>query len=130
MIPSAIHKINAVKELRKTKNVEYTVFHNGYFMDYWGFPGVKSNLIRTPLVLFIDVANNTAAIPGSGNTPAVFTHTTDVARFVAASLDLPKWDEETFIYGDKVTWNEFLHLAEDAKGSSIVQLTSKITCPC
>ncbi|CAI6092113.1 unnamed protein product [Clonostachys chloroleuca] len=39
-----------------------------------------------------DIANNAAAIPGSGDVPAVFTHTSDVARFVAASLDLDHWD--------------------------------------
>lgn len=116
-IASELHKSNARKELEKTKNLEYTVFHNGYFMDYWGIPVVKSWLVRMPLVFWIDIANNAAAIPGSGNTPAVFTHTTDVARFVAASLDLPKWEPDTYIFGDRVTWNEFLHWAEDAKGT-------------
>ncbi|KXX76833.1 Isoflavone reductase IRL [Madurella mycetomatis] len=117
MIPSVIHKINAQKELRKTKSLEYTVFYNGYFMDYWGFPGVKSYLARTPLVYWLDIPNDAAAIPGSGNTHALFTHTNDVGRFVAASLDLPEWEPETFVFGDRVTWNEFLHLAEEAKGT-------------
>ncbi|KAH6623331.1 hypothetical protein F5144DRAFT_358142 [Chaetomium tenue] len=116
-IASQLHKSNARKELEETKNLEYTVFHNGYFMDYWGIPVVKSWLVRMPLVFWLDIANNAAAIPGSGNTPAVFTHTTDVARFVAASLDLPKWEPDTYIFGDRVTWNEFLHWAEDAKGT-------------
>ena len=60
--------------------------------------------------------NNAAAISGSGNTPVVFTHTIDVAKFVAASLDLDKWDKRFFVKGDKLTWNEFLQLAEKAKG--------------
>ena len=85
-------------------------------MDYWGIPAVKSWLVRMPLVFWLDIPNNAAAIPGSGNTPAVFTHTSDVARFVAASLGLPKWEPDTYIFGDRVTWNEFLHWAEDAKG--------------
>lgn len=63
-----------------------------------------------------DIANNAAAIPGSGDVPAVFTHTSDVARFVAASLDLDHWDSVHYVIGDRVTWNEFLRLAEEAKG--------------
>ncbi|KAK0713431.1 hypothetical protein B0T26DRAFT_858083 [Lasiosphaeria miniovina] len=116
-ITSTLHKINAKKELQKTKNLEHTVFHVGYFMDYWGFPGVKSYMARMPLVFWLDMVNNAAAIPGSGNTPVIFTHTSDVGKFVAASLDLPKWEPDTFVYGDRVTWNEFLHLAEQAKGT-------------
>lgn len=115
-IPSVLHKLNAQKELQKTKNLEYTIFHNGFFMDYWGIPGVKSNLERAPLVFWLDIPNNAAAVPGSGNTPAVFTHTVDVAKFVVASLDLPKWEPQTFVFGDRVTWNEFVRLAEEAKG--------------
>lgn len=68
-------------------------------------------------VLFLDIPNNAAAIPGSGNTPSAFTHTKDVGKFVAASLDLEKWEPDTFIIGDKVTWNEFLQHAEAAKGT-------------
>ncbi|KAK5651245.1 hypothetical protein OQA88_12653 [Cercophora sp. LCS_1] len=116
-IPSVLHKLNAKNELAKTTSLEYTSFHNGYFMDYWGFQGVSSYLSRVPLVFWVDIANNKAAIPGSGNTPIVFTHTTDVAKFVAASLDLPKWENETFIRGDTVTWNEFVKLAEEVKGT-------------
>jgi hypothetical protein len=41
-----------------------------------------------------------------------------VARFVAASLDLPKWDPTYTIVGDKLTWNEFLSIAEEAKGNT------------
>jgi len=105
-----------MKELAKTTDLEHTVFHVGFFMDYWGLPAVKSWLARTPLVLWLDIVNNAAAIPGEGNTPSIFTHTSDVAKFVAASLDLPKWEPETYLYGDRVTWNEFLHLAEEARG--------------
>ncbi|KAK4031287.1 isoflavone reductase [Parachaetomium inaequale] len=116
-VPSVIHKINAQQELQKTTNLEYTVFHTGSFMDYWGIPAVKTFLDRMPLVFWLDMANNAAALPGSGNTPAIFTHTTDVARFVAASLDLPSWEPETFVFGDRATWNEILHWAEEVKGT-------------
>ncbi|KIM93965.1 hypothetical protein OIDMADRAFT_35415 [Oidiodendron maius Zn] len=48
---------------------------------------------RHPLCIsvIVDVENMKAAIPGDGNTPIVFTYTVDMAKFVAASLELPKW---------------------------------------
>jgi hypothetical protein len=86
-------------------------------MDYWGIPGVKSNLARDPpLVSWVDMVHHAAALPGTGDVPVVFTHTADVARFVAASLDLSTWEPETWVAGDKVTWNEFVRLAEQATG--------------
>ncbi|EQB46795.1 hypothetical protein CGLO_14137 [Colletotrichum gloeosporioides Cg-14] len=99
----------------ETKDLEYAVVHNGFFLDYWAPQAEKSNM--TPFTLFIDIPNVSAAIPGSGNVPSAFTHTRDVAKFVAAALDLKKWDNDLYIVGDKVTWNEFLKLAEDAKGT-------------
>ncbi|KAF4835525.1 Oxidoreductase BOA1 [Colletotrichum tropicale] len=123
------HNENQVKELgsvpnklkarafleNETKDLEYAVVHNGFFLDYWAPQAEKSNM--TPFTLFIDILNDSAAIPGSGNIPSAFTHTRDVAKFVAAALDLKTWDNDLFIVGDKVTWNEFLKLAEDAKGT-------------
>lgn len=69
-----------------------------------------------PFTAVIDIAHDMAVIPGSGDNPVVFTHTADLARFVVASLDLEKWDPVSYVIGDKVTWNEFLALAEEAKG--------------
>lgn len=57
-----------------------------------------------------------AAIPGSGNVPVVFSHTFDVAKFVGALLTLEKWPLESYIMGDKMTWNQFLQLAEEVRG--------------
>lgn len=106
-------KFDAVEELKKT-NLEWTRFHNGYFLDYYGLPHVKS---YQPNISFVmDMQSKVAAIPGDGNTPVVFTYTYDVAKFVVASLDLPKWDDEFFVIGDKLTWNEFVRLAEETRG--------------
>ncbi|KAF4898137.1 Oxidoreductase BOA1 [Colletotrichum viniferum] len=113
---SVPHKLRARAFLEnETKDLEYAVVHNGFFLDYWAPQAEKSNM--TPFTLFIDIPNDSAAIPGSGNVPSAFTHTRDVAKFVAAALDLKKWDNDLYIVGDKVTWNEFLKLAEDAKGT-------------
>ncbi|KAF5227405.1 hypothetical protein FANTH_14778 [Fusarium anthophilum] len=103
----------AVNELRQT-DLEWTRFRNGYFLDYYGMPHVKSHM--TPLDFVVDMANKTAAIPGTGDEPMTFTYTYDLAKFFVAALDLQKWDEETFCYSDKTTWNEFLKLAEESRG--------------
>ncbi|KAF5574345.1 hypothetical protein FPANT_11811 [Fusarium pseudoanthophilum] len=77
-------------ELRKT-DLEWTRFDNGFFLDYYGPPTFKSYMQRVAWA--IDIANKKAGIPGTGNEPMTFTYTFDVAKFVVAALDLPKWEE-------------------------------------
>ncbi|TLD30927.1 hypothetical protein PspLS_02233 [Pyricularia sp. CBS 133598] len=101
-------------ELRQTK-LEWTRFNNGYFLDYYAPLSLKSHMLR--VAFGIDLANKKAAIPGDGNALMTFTYTFDVAKFVVASLDLPKWDELLYCYGEKITWNEFLRQAEEVTGS-------------
>lgn len=107
-------KHTSLHALEASKNLEWTIFYNGYFMDYFGMPKLPSYL--TPLVMLMDIAENVAAIPGDGNTPVTFTHTSDVGKFVAASVDLEKWDRVSIIIGDKMTMNEAVKLVEEAKG--------------
>uniref|UniRef100_A0A8H7NBY7 NAD(P)-binding domain-containing protein n=1 Tax=Bionectria ochroleuca TaxID=29856 RepID=A0A8H7NBY7_BIOOC len=102
-------------DLLRTTSLEWTEIAPGYFADYWGMPFIETHL--TPMSPVIDMKNNVAAIPGSGDEPVVFSYSLDVAKVVARLLDLPQWQETTFIVGDKLTWNEFLKLAEDAKGT-------------
>jgi nucleoside-diphosphate-sugar epimerase len=100
--------------LEASKDLEWTVFHIGFFMDYFGMPNLPSYLAA--IVVLIDISGNTAAIPGDGNTPITFTHTSDVGKFVAASIDLEKWDRVSVVIGDKMTVNEAVKLAEEVKG--------------
>ncbi|KAF3360974.1 hypothetical protein VD0004_g8925 [Verticillium dahliae] len=112
-LPSVAPKLNAEKALQNVKDLEYTIVHNGFFLDYW--TSKPTNM--TPMTLIVDIANKAAAVPGDGNTPIAFTHTTDVAKFVAALVEADKWEAHSTIVGDKVSWNEFVKLAEDAQGS-------------
>lgn len=111
--PPARGKLDNIKELQST-SLETTVVVNGFFLDYFVAPQVPS--YQPPFAMVLDIANNTAVIPGSGDVPVVFTHTFDIARFIPALLSKPKWDKTSYIIGDKVTWNEFLAVAEEAKG--------------
>ncbi|KAM3512629.1 hypothetical protein MY11210_003723, partial [Beauveria gryllotalpidicola] len=111
-LDSAVHILNAHEELCKVTDLQTTYFLNGVFMDYWG-PKEKTRLSHFPIVL--DIPSNIAAVPGSGNIPVVFTHTIDVAKFVAASLSLSTWEPVTYIMGDKLSWNQVVQLAEEAR---------------
>jgi len=88
-------------ELRQTKNLEYTRFFAGFSLDYWCEPVVHSHM--SPFTVVLDIPHNTAAIPGSGEISAVFTHSTDLARDVAAILDVEEWDTSYYVIGDKFT---------------------------
>jgi hypothetical protein len=112
--PLAETKIGYVASLDAT-SLEYTAVINGYFVDYWVVPHVKSYLGGPALA--IDIANEVAAIPGSGNVPIVFTYSFDIGDFVAALLAQSSWEKESYIIGDKVTFNEFLAIAEEARGA-------------
>lgn len=100
-------------ELRKT-GLEWTRVQPGYFMDYYGIPHVKSNL--KPWSFVIDVANKAAGIPGTGDEVVAFTYTVDAAKFVVAALGLPKWEEITYLWSEKASYNKILALAEEARG--------------
>lgn len=47
----------------------------------------------------------------------MFTHTWDVAKFVAAHVEKAKWVPEAYVLGDKAILNELLKIPEDAKGA-------------
>lgn len=107
-------RLASIEQLRES-NLEWTRFYNGYFLDYYGMPYIETHI--SELISFIfDIPNKAAVIPGTGNDLVSFTYTRDVANFVVKALDLPKWEEEMFCYGDKVTLNQFLGLLEEATG--------------
>ncbi|KAL6832780.1 hypothetical protein V8C40DRAFT_145132 [Trichoderma camerunense] len=108
-------RLASIEQLRES-NLEWTRFYNGYFLDYYGMPYIETHI--SELISFIfDIPNKAAVIPGTGNDLVSFTYTRDVANFVVKALTLPKWEEEMFCYGDKVTLNQFLGLLEEATGS-------------
>ncbi|KAG4274463.1 hypothetical protein FPRO04_09421 [Fusarium proliferatum] len=112
--PIARAKRGVTAALEVTSTLEYTVVYNGFFADTWVLPKVKS--YQSPFTLVVDVANNFAAIPGSGDKLVTFTHTFDIARFIAVLVRAAKWDKASYVIGDKVSWNQFVQYAEEAKG--------------
>ena len=106
----------AASELLKTTNLKYSLFHCGFFLDFYGHPKISNLKDAFPLV--VDVENHVAAIPGSGNVKCVFTHTNDVAKFVVRALVMEDWPEHLFMCGDRKTWMEVVALAEEVKGET------------
>ncbi|PNP78494.1 hypothetical protein FNYG_08124 [Fusarium nygamai] len=87
--------------------LEYTVVSNGHFSDYYGYPKVKTYLRHADFL--VDIANETAAIPGSGEDKISFTYSFDVARFVDALVNTDeKWPKNSVIIGEKITANEIV----------------------
>ncbi|KAH6953840.1 hypothetical protein BKA56DRAFT_504284 [Ilyonectria sp. MPI-CAGE-AT-0026] len=112
-LESAVNKLSARAALEDT-NLEWTMIFNGYFLDYWGMPKVKTYL--KPFTTFVDIAAGKASIPGSGDTPGVFTYSHDAAKFTAAALTLNKWEKESYVIGTRITLNDLLKVAEDVRG--------------
>jgi hypothetical protein len=54
--------------------------------------------------------------------PVVFTHSFDVAKFVAAALDLPVWEKTWWIIDDRITWNDLAKQAQEVKGKYLTIL--------
>ncbi|MBE3046205.1 hypothetical protein IMZ48_27440 [Candidatus Bathyarchaeota archaeon] len=102
------------EELKKVTYLETTCVQHSFLLEYYGMPNSKSNMAQALMIL--DIPHDAAAIPGSGNTTAMFPHSTDVAKFVTLILDLDKWDSVSYVERDRVTWNVFVHLAKEAKG--------------
>ncbi|KAF4460371.1 NAD(P)-binding [Fusarium albosuccineum] len=111
--PVSRFKLEVLRALDST-SLEYTAFVIGIFTDYYVAPHVKTNF--GPQAIYVDAAHGKAAIPGSGKVPNQFVYSLDVAKFVVASLALPKWDKRSYIIGDRVTWNDFVAILEAAKG--------------
>ncbi|KAL5612644.1 hypothetical protein BROUX41_004261 [Berkeleyomyces rouxiae] len=67
----------------------------------------------------IGLKNGIAELPvkDDGRWPRItFTSMTDVGKFVAAALDLPKWEEEMSMAGDTLTMGDLLATAEVVTG--------------
>ena len=108
-------KQEALAELQKYPNLEFTLFYNGLFLDYYGMPYAPSNMLAE--VPFIDIAAGKAALPGAGDEKIVLTYTKDVAKFVRKAIEAKDpWPLKSIIVGDRVTLNELVQAAEKARG--------------
>lgn len=71
--------------------------------------------------LFIDARAGTADIPGDGTTKVTFTSAQDTAKFVAASLDLDKWEDVSGISGETKTFDEVVDVVDKITGKKLTR---------
>ncbi|KAF7552242.1 hypothetical protein G7Z17_g4458 [Cylindrodendrum hubeiense] len=109
----------ARRELEKT-TLEYTLFVCGMFMDYYGMPNIESPL--KPTYSILDLQYNRAVVPGDGQAILITTMAKDVARYVAAAVDLPDWPKVMTIIGSRLSVSELVDLAVEIKQPVRVQV--------
>ena len=117
LLPHGFQHISSYKAL-ESSNLEWTAFNVGWFLEYYGMPHVQTYIPQTSFV--VDMAHRHASIPGDGKQMMTFTYTKDVAKFVVEALGLDAWDRDTYVIGDKMTWEEFIKVAEEARGGKII----------
>lgn len=105
--------IDNAEAIRRT-SLKYTRIVNGFFMDYWGVPNLKSNLNPFPWAIVVEVGK--AAIPGTGDDILSMTYSYDLAEFILRMLDVDDWPEFSKLSGQDITFNQLLKWAEDARG--------------
>ena len=108
-----------VYEKVKASGIEYTLFTNGMFMDYFASPQRPSASLP-PLTFGVDFNQGQANFVGTGDEPFCLTLADDVGRFVAAALELDKWEERLGMIGSRTTWNELIKLGEKVRGKKFV----------
>jgi len=97
-------------------------------MDYLNFSSTHPSTYLQGIHLILDLENAKAVIPGNGQSKISFTHTTDVAKFVAAAISVDKWPEKFVIVGDRRPVGEIVGIAEEVKGQSLCSLLSYEYC--
>ena len=114
--PEKKFHVAARRAVEKT-NLEYTFFYPGMFMDYFALPRLQTHM--RPIYTVLDLEHDEVAVPGDGSAVMSLTYTQDVARFVAASLDLEAWPRVSLIIGSQLTLNELVGKAERIKGEKL-----------
>ncbi|KAF5012516.1 hypothetical protein FDECE_1442 [Fusarium decemcellulare] len=113
-IPPYLFKVEAAKAL-EASYLEYARISNGLLLDYWSAPRIPTYL-RQLFVMWVDFANNFAALPGDGSATIVVTHSRDVGRAVARLLNLAPWESRYCVIGDRLTMNQIIQMAQEIKG--------------
>ncbi|EUC50245.1 hypothetical protein COCMIDRAFT_32342 [Bipolaris oryzae ATCC 44560] len=89
---------------------EFAVIHPGIFMDY--YVPLPTHVAVLPIT--VSLSAKYAAIPGSGNVPVSFRHTSSTGKYPSRLLAKPPgtWQKRYFILEDNRTWNVVVALAE------------------
>lgn len=130
--------------LERETGVEWTVFNNGWLMDYL-LTRDKTYMPWIPNEFPIDPNNWTACIRGTGDQVQSFTSARDVARALIMLLDAPEWasflsfwllmrsdtvkERTTYITGQWSTFNDMVRFMEAFHGPSSLPVPTALTRP-
>ncbi|KAL7897122.1 hypothetical protein HDV63DRAFT_411476 [Trichoderma sp. SZMC 28014] len=120
----AYYKVKeSVWEAVKKSGLEYTRFINGLWLNIWAADAPREEAVGRSGYLgpsfIIDTKAGTVSIPGDGSRKVAFTDMRDIGKYVTAALDFEKWDEDSFIVGEKVSVNEFVDKFERISGKPL-----------
>ncbi|PFH62476.1 hypothetical protein XA68_13378 [Ophiocordyceps unilateralis] len=99
------------KILEKEEEVEWTIFNNGWLMDYF-LTADKSYMPSIPKEFPVDPNGWRACIRGTGEQVQSFTSGRDVAKALIMLLDAPEWERTTYVTGQWSTFNEMVKSME------------------
>jgi nucleoside-diphosphate-sugar epimerase len=116
----------AIRKLLEAQNeIEYTLFNQGWFMDYF-IPADRSYIKRIFPVWPLDLEQATVRISGTGDEPVTFTAARDTGKALArlATSNL-KWEKFIYIAGETTTWNEVVKIIEKIYPDKKLKITHK-----
>jgi nucleoside-diphosphate-sugar epimerase len=116
----------AIRQLLEEQNeIEYTLFNQGWFMDYF-IPANRSYLKRILPVWPLDLEKETIRIPGTGEEPIIFTSARDTGKALARlATTKTKWEKYTYIAGETTTWHQVVKLIEKIYPNKKLKITYK-----
>ncbi|KAF8907963.1 hypothetical protein CPB84DRAFT_1834754 [Gymnopilus junonius] len=102
--------------------LEVTAFSCGIFTNYLahGSSNVHAREelegIENSFPVGVDIKEGRADIPGTGKEIVTFTRWQDVGKFVAAAVELERWEKESSMAGDAMSYDEVIKIAEEVTG--------------
>jgi nucleoside-diphosphate-sugar epimerase len=116
----------AIRKLLEEQNeIEYTLFNQGWFMDYF-IPGDRSYMKRILPVWPLDLEKETIRIPGTGEEPITFTSARDTGKaLVRLATSNIKWEKYIYIAGETTTWHNVVKLIEKIYPDKKLKITYK-----
>ena len=105
--------------LREQNDLEWTIVSCGWLVDL-ALPR-RNRYFNDPGPVFpIDHNTREVVIPGTGDEPLDLTATRDMARAMARLLRAPKWEQHTYMTGEKTTNNAMVaQILEKYPGMSV-----------
>ncbi|KAF8907957.1 hypothetical protein CPB84DRAFT_1674597 [Gymnopilus junonius] len=117
------HEIkDPVWKAAEESGLEVTAFTCGLFMNYLAHGYVNPNAQKEldgaerTFAFVVDIKEGKADIPGTGKELITLTRWQDVGKFVAAAVELDKWEKDLSMAGDVTTYNEVVKIAEEVTG--------------